>query len=110
MRANHETLYGGCMMTYISAFNSRYEGDLDDAIFGTGCGWVCAGFIKDDADSDLMFKYLEKKYKLLYKTDVRTNRNSGNEVYFAIFDITNDTNKYGFDDAERDDDNEVVEW
>lgn len=62
-----------------------------------GAGIHCALFIVGDAACDAAFKELCTKYKLRYKTRVRKNRNSGNKVYFAVFEQSS-KEAYGWED------------
>ena len=50
-----------------------------------GCDFLQAGFI-DESDCQAAYEQLCAKYKLVYQSPVRKNRNSGNDFFFCIFD------------------------
>lgn len=50
-----------------------------------GAGWILTGFI-DTTDCHMMYNTLCKKFKLVYQSPVRENRNSGNDFFFCIWD------------------------
>lgn len=50
-------------------------------------GIIEAGFIKDDINSDEMFKILSEIATPVYISPVRKNPNSGRMFYFAVFDM-----------------------
>lgn len=50
-----------------------------------GCAWALIGFI----DTPTMYDVYQAaciKYKLVYQSPVRRNKNSGNDFFFCIFD------------------------
>jgi hypothetical protein len=87
-----ETLVGACGVGILYEYAID---DDDDGVFGEveprefaeagGAGWTCAGFIEADYCKDT-WNYLTKRFKLVYKTPIRKNKNSGNDFFFAVFD------------------------
>lgn len=103
IRVNQATLAGACGVTVLSDFDRYYsEESISNIVPEAGIGIVCAGFIHKDPVCDAAFKEMSARGKLLLKTRVRKNRNSGNKFYFAVFDFAkNGKAKYGFDDCDR---------
>ena len=65
-----------------------------------GAGWVCAGFVENDPLSDEVFQQMFNKYKLVFKTPTRLNKNSSNPFYFAVFDTEGVDIPQGFDEVD----------
>ncbi len=100
MRADIESVVGACGVSVIYNFGDNDWGtnldilhndpgedeefDPDDCV-GGGAGWCCAGFNYTEK-SNKMWDYLNKRFKLVYRTPDRINVNSGNNFFFAIFD------------------------
>jgi len=100
MRVYEETVTGACGISVLYEFGCGKE--VPDILIGGGIGLVCAGFIDGDEKSDKVFKEMEKRGPLLFKSPVRKNINSGNMFYFAVFDWSNGENgEYGFDYQDR---------
>ena len=103
IRVNEETLTGTCGVSVFYSFNNDWATEnISDIIPGGGTGIVCAGFRHKHELDDKVFAEMCKYGKLLFKTRVRKNRNSGNKFYFAVFDYAKGgKGKYGFDDQDR---------
>lgn len=100
--AYHDAMANGCGVTVWGEFG--YKGFYNDRkeICNVmrpegGAGIHCALFIYKDPVCDEAFKELSAKYKLRYKSRVRKNRNSGNRVYFAVFEQSA-KEQYGWED------------
>ena len=64
-------------------------------------GWLFASFaIQEDflhtsediqwnKDQKKAFEWLSKRFPIVFKSEVRENKNSGNDFFFAVFDILN---------------------
>ena len=98
-----ETLAGTCGVSLFYAFNDYWNtGNIPSIIPGGGTGIVCAGFRHKHEVDDKVFEEMCKHGKLLFKTRVRKNRNSGNKFYFAVFDYAKGgKGKYGYADQDR---------
>lgn len=104
--ANQDTLPGACGVSCLYDFRDSatygYLMPIKKMVPEGGTGIVCAGFIYKDTNCEQAFKEMSKRGKLLFKTRVRKNRNSGNKFYFAVFDFADKGKaKYGFDDYDR---------
>ena len=100
---DEETLPGTCGVSLFYAFNDFWDTDnISDIIPCGGTGIVCAGFRHKHELDDKVFAEMCKYGKLLFKTRVRKNRNSGNKFYFTVFDYAKGgKGKYGYDDQDR---------
>lgn len=105
MYGEFSTVAGACGVGVIHNFGTSnyYSAEATSRNPG-GAGWLCAGFIYKNKMCDQMFKELNDKYKLVFQTPVRTNINSGNEFYFAVFDTEGSGVPTGFDAVEEMDD------
>jgi len=85
-----DTVTGACGMGVLSGFSSPtkwYPGkEISDATTGSGTGMFCAGFVTGNEVCDTMYKELSAKFPVLWKSEERLNRNSGNMFYFVVFD------------------------
>lgn len=105
-----DTLHGACGVTLLSDFwesSEKFGFNPADSIMPGGAGFITAGFIYDNELSDKMFALLSSKYDVLFVSEVRLNRNSENQFYFAVFsvkDVEND--KYGWKDQDEAEENE----
>lgn len=104
MMAKHSTPSSTCGVGYVYDFEDvegkDYEGDYTNILMGTlgGTGFLMAGFIYRDKVCTKAFRALKKKYKIVYRSPIRVNKNSGNKFYFAVFDCEGTDAKIGFDD------------
>lgn len=104
MMANYSTPRSTCGLGYIYDFaddsDDGYDSDYADILKGTmgGTGFLTAGFISRNKLCTKVFRALKKKYKLVYRSPIRLNKNSGNKFYFAVFDCEGTDAKIGFDD------------
>jgi hypothetical protein len=99
--AYHSVIEGACGVGVVADFDEDadgWAGDSSTILSGTrgGTGLLCAGFIHKDEVCDKAFAQLSKKYKLLFKSTVRKNVNSGNKFYFAVFDCKGKRVPIGF--------------
>lgn len=103
IQVREETLPGTCGVSLFYGFTDYWNTEnIPDIIPGGGTGIVCAGFRYKHEIDDKVFAEMCKHGKLLFKTRVRKNRNSGNKFYFAVFDYAKGgKGKYGFDDQDR---------
>lgn len=90
MKAYQSTPPGTCGLDVIYAFN-RQTGDV--ARFGReisqlqirGAGFSVAGFLNTRICRQVYLE-LSKKFKAVYQSPVRINRNTGNDFFFVIYD------------------------
>lgn len=54
--------------------------------FSSGTGFCVAGFTAHNR-CEKTYNEIKKKYKIVYQSPVRINRNSGNKFFFIIFDM-----------------------
>lgn len=101
--AEFDTISGACGVGVVHEFSEDAEYYALEIIKGTGggAGWLSAGFVVGNAMCDEAFALLSAKYKLVYQTPPRINKNSGNVFYFAIFDCEGAGVPIGFDEMER---------
>ena len=105
--AAQETLPGACGVSCFFEFdtsdNWHSATKLSKEVPMGGIGLVCAGFIENNETCDKAFKQMSKRWKMVYRSPTRTNRNSGNRFYFAVFDAKkSEKSKYGFKDNSGD--------
>ena len=102
VRVREETLPGACGVSIFYEFNNHWGTEnISDIIPGGGIGIVCAGFRHKHEMDDQVFAEMCKHGKLLFKTRVRKNRNSGNKFYLAVFEYAKGgKGKYGFHDQD----------
>lgn len=104
LRCEADTLQGSCGVTLLHSFyegHATYKFNPDDDIMPGGAGFITAGFIHENELSDKMFVFLSSKYDVLFVSEVRLNRNSQNQFYFAVFSVKNvEDDKYGWDDQD----------
>jgi hypothetical protein len=95
MHFYEDTLQGGCGVSVLYEFTQEYSYynkkpatiDVDKwEPQESGSGMFCASFVVGHPLSDELFTALSKKYELMWKSEPRINRNSGNMFYFAMFD------------------------
>lgn len=108
LRVDEESLVGACGVSVLYEFKKGDEEkywlkDIRTLVPQAGCGWVCAGFIAGNELCDAMFQACLERGPLMYKSPIKKNRNSGHRFYFAMFDWSKTSRKYGFDHAEEDD-------
>lgn len=60
--------------------------DIRANLNNTGAQYFEAGFINDELSTE-MFDQLTNLFPLVFLSEKRKNINSGNEFYFAVFDI-----------------------
>jgi len=98
-----DTLPGACGVTCFYEFTMEDEGygqALKKIIPSGGIGLVCAGFREKEKFDLEVFEALCQRGKLVYRSPTRTNRNSGNKFFFAVFDFKKSLkSKYGFKDS-----------
>ena len=102
IQVREETLHGTCGVSLFYSFNEDWDtANIPNIIPGGGIGIVCAGFRHKHEVDDQVFEEMCKHGKLLFKTRVRKNRNSGNKFYFAVFDYAKGgKGKYGYNDQD----------
>lgn len=118
MMAYHNTPLSTCGVGYVSEFEDvegkeDYRDDYTNILMGTmgGTGFLMAGFIYRNKVCTKAFRMLKKKYKLVYRSPIRLNKNSGNKFYFAVFDCEGTDAKIGFDEFYgRDRDYDDDDW
>lgn len=104
MMAYHSTPSSTCGVGYVYDFEDdevkNYGDNYTNILMGTmgGTGFLMAGFICRDRVCTKAFRMLKKKYKLVYRSPIRLNKNSGNKFYFAVFDCEGTDAKIGFDE------------
>ncbi len=92
------TLDKGCGVGYVYGFQmSDYKAGSITRYNEGGAGWMVAHFVYKDEVCDAAFKQLKEKYKLVFKTTIRKNKNSGKRVYFAVFDTRGSGVPTGFE-------------
>jgi len=104
----HDTVEGACGVGVISCFeetNGKMTYWVETPKSATACnkggaGWICAGFVENDELSERVFQQMFNKYKLVFKTPTRLNKNSGNPFYFAVFDTEGVDIPQGFDEVD----------
>lgn len=105
MNVETDTVVGACGMGVIYEFDSSYGHDLDEITPLGGAGYVMAGFIEGNEICDKAFKIMTERWDLVWRSEVRENRNSGNKFYTAVFDCSDGGKaRYGFDHADEDND------
>lgn len=85
---HRSTLPGNCYLDYLyntGTWQNNYTYTANSDMLGVGTKWFLCGFI-DRARDRQLYKELTARHKLLYQSEVRYNRNSGNRVFFCIFD------------------------
>ena len=100
IKAELATVPGACGVGVYEGFGIHYGVDIATAPHEGGAGYVMAGFIYKDKLCDEAFEILNKRFKLVFKSRVRKNKNSGNKFYFAVFD-TYGICKSGFDAVDK---------
>jgi hypothetical protein len=98
-----DTLTGTCGVGVLYDFCSYARWSnlaADDVVPPGGAGYVVVGYIKNEI-CDTVYETLKKRWKIVFESEERVNRNSGNLFYFCVYDVTETEDKYGFDDAER---------
>lgn len=109
MYATNNTLQGGCAFGIFYDFKDHEKRDyyeeqekISDLIPKAGTGIVMACFIQGDKLCDDVFAECAKRGDVLFVSEPRENRNTGNVCYLAVFDFSeNETAKYGFDDYDN---------
>lgn len=101
--AEFDTISGACGVGVVHEFDESNEDWMEPITKGTrgGAGWLSAGFVVGSTLCDEAFALLSAKYKLVYQTPPRINKNSGNVFYFAIFDCEGAGVPIGYDEMER---------
>lgn len=100
----NDVVAGGCgigVLYDFTDYNHWNHKNPEEIIPEGGAGWVIVSFVVYDSKSNEVREKLDKRWDILYESEVRTNRNSGNKCYFVIYDVTKTEEKYGFDDAEN---------
>ena len=100
--AYHDAMETGCGVTVWGEFGykgfSNYRHEIRNVTRPEGgAGIHCALFVYKDPVCDAAFQELSSRFKLRYKSRVRKNRNSGNKVYFAVFEQSA-KEQYGWED------------
>lgn len=107
---NDDTMSGACGVSVFYDFGerekltNRWGGHfitVEQRVPYGGAGLICAGFIYGDILCDKIFEALANKYDVLFVSEPRHNRNSGNKFYMAVFSVKDlKKDKYGFNDAD----------
>lgn len=79
-----DLLDGTCGVAVLWDYGNKWGSPIGDAV-SAGCGWYIAGFI-DNNECREAYDEMCGKYKLIYQSPVRLNRNSGKDFFFCIFD------------------------
>lgn len=87
----NSTIDGTCFLGVISEFD---DNDNAPTAFEGGSGWVVAGFINKPWCKNAYNK-MKEKYPILYQSDVRINKNTGNKCFFVVFDVKDAEHGYG---------------
>lgn len=78
---------GSCGVSVLYYFeHASYVGQTSLNNISSGAGWCCAGFVNTPR-CKRVYKEMCEKYKLVYQTPVRVNRNSGRPFFFAVWDL-----------------------
>lgn len=89
IKCERETLPGACGVAILVDFHRDCdECKSVDEHLGGGAEWLCSGFVENSDKSTEAFQDLCAKYKLVFRTPTRLNRNSMHQFYFAVFDTT----------------------
>lgn len=101
--SDHNSMDGACGVGVASCFTT-YQGYNSEITKGTqgGCGWLTAGFVVDCPVSEEAFDLLANKYNVVFVSEERKNKNSGNMFYFAVFDCSEADVPIGFDQMDGD--------
>ncbi len=87
MLANTTTLQGTCGVGLCYGFRTEGYGsnvlNLNLAA-NAGIGFSIAGFTNTRICKQ-MYKHINSKYKIVFQSPVKRNRNSGNQFFFIVF-------------------------
>lgn len=91
VKANVDTMPYGCGLGLIYNFdgtNDRYgyTKKISDLVPEGGAGLELATFVVGDEVNTKAYEALKARWPILYQSEPRYNRNSGNLFYIAIFD------------------------
>jgi hypothetical protein len=95
-----EAITGACGVGILTDFSlldddedvSYYRDELIDGFTPHGgAGFELAGFIDTDACRET-YKKLAERFKIVYQSPVRLNKNSYNQFFFVIYDTTQQGN------------------
>lgn len=90
MKANvSEIVSGSCGLGILKEFreNSNYYRNIDEEfVHCGGTGFYVAMFVVGDDTCTKAYEILKAKHPIVYESPVRFNVNSGNNVFFCIFD------------------------
>jgi len=93
MKAQVCNAQGSCGLGILHTFQDQsvyadtlHNYDVDKQLsYLVGTGMFMAAFI-DTPDCKKMLEHLTSKYKLLFTSPTKRNKNSGNDFFFAVFD------------------------
>lgn len=99
--ADSEAMYGSCGIGVWSDFFAEYYPDVTKRPSPGGAGWHLLMFVEGRSSSKNMYEYAKSRWSILYQSEVRVNKNSGNKVFFCIYDTSNDPLGFGWDDYDK---------
>lgn len=84
MRSDYyeDALSGTCGVSVVDSFGEYHYNK-----FQGGAGWKCAGFIPTKTCKEF-YNEFKKEWKIVFQTEVRINKNSGNPFIFVVYDST----------------------
>ena len=85
MKVSHAFVAGSCGLGLSYDFGYGY--DSHTAKSGGGAGYHMAAFIEGDSKCDEMYKLYKERWPIVFQSEVRLNRNSGNQFYFCVYDV-----------------------
>jgi hypothetical protein len=99
--AYNTTLSNGCGVGQYFEFRNeqcRYGDahDISEVPNPGGAGYLVVHFIVKDEKCDEAYKILKKRFPIVFESEKRENVNSGNKVYFCVYD-TKGKCKSGYD-------------
>lgn len=130
MYAEFDTVTGSCATGVVYNFKDYWERwgsnvNAQNAIPPGGCGWVLVNYVVALSknrplepnlleNSQKVREILDQRWKIVFETEPRVNRNTGNTCVLVIYQL-DEKDKYGFSDVEEadtddDDDDDEVEF
>lgn len=84
MRGMVSNVPGTCGVGVLHSFNlNEYNVNEFPHFFG-GIGYNIAGFL-DTSRCEETYNEIKRKYKIIFQSPVKRNRNSGNKFFFIIY-------------------------
>lgn len=101
MMADNTTIEGACGVGTWCNFEPGWGEDITNRPSAGGAGWHFVMYVVGIKPHAKFYDLAAKRWPIIYQSEIRYNLNSGNDVFFCIYDTSKDPVGVGFDKVDN---------